>query len=62
VQRNQRAGEPITLRTHEQVSRFFAGLDLVQPGVVPVDQWRPPAVVKPRDDLAVYGGVGRKPG
>ncbi len=40
-QYNQRASEPIALRTHAQVSRFFAGLDLVEPGIVPVDQWRP---------------------
>jgi len=60
-QYNQHAAEPVTLRTHAQVSRFFAGLNLVEPGIVPVDQWRPPAEVKPRDDLAIYGGVGRKP-
>jgi S-adenosyl methyltransferase len=60
-QYNQRASEPIALRTHAQISRFFADLDLVEPGIVPVDQWRPPAAVKPRDDVAVYGGVGRKP-
>jgi hypothetical protein len=59
---NQRAGEPVTLRSHAQVSRFFAGLDLAEPGVVPVDRWRPSAAVSPRDDLAVYGGVGCKPG
>jgi S-adenosyl methyltransferase len=60
---NENAAEPVTLRTHEQVSRFFTGLDLVEPGIVPVDQWRPPiAAAKPRDDLAIYGGVGRKPG
>jgi S-adenosyl methyltransferase len=44
-----------------QVSRFFAGFDLVEPGVVPADQWRPPPGVTPRSDLAIYAGVGRKP-
>jgi S-adenosyl methyltransferase len=57
---NENAAEPVTLRTHAQVSRFLAGLDLVEPGVVPVDQWRPPLAVKPRNDLAIYAGVGRK--
>jgi hypothetical protein len=59
---NENAAEPVTLRTHAQVSRFFAGLDLVEPGIVPVDQWRPSGAVVPRTDLAIYAGVGRKPG
>ncbi len=33
--------EPLVFRTHDQVAAFFAGLDLVEPGVVPVDEWRP---------------------
>jgi hypothetical protein len=32
---------PQTLRTREQVARFFAGLELVDPGLVQVHQWRP---------------------
>jgi hypothetical protein len=59
---NENAAEPVALRTHAQVSRFFTGVDLVEPGVVPADQWRPPVAVRPRSDLAVYVGVGRKPG
>jgi hypothetical protein len=58
---NENAAEPVTLRTHAQVSRFFTGLDLMEPGVVPADQWRPPVAVIPRSDLAIYAGVGRKP-
>lgn len=34
---------PMTLRTKGQVLRFFDGLELVAPGVVPVDQWQPDA-------------------
>jgi S-adenosyl methyltransferase len=59
---NQHAAVPVTLRTHAEVSRFFTGLDLLEPGVVPVDQWRPPFGVRPQKDLAIYGGVGRKRG
>ncbi len=58
---NQHAAVPVTLRTRAEVRRFFAGLDVLEPGVVPVDQWRPPPDVRPRNDLAIYGGVGRKP-
>jgi S-adenosyl methyltransferase len=52
----------VTLRTHAQVSRFFTGVDLVEPGVVPADQWRPPEFFRPQSDLAIYAGVGSKPG
>ncbi len=51
-------------RTQEQVTALFAGLDLVEPGVVPMLAWRPDEVRGPRrDDRSVYywAGVGRKP-
>jgi S-adenosyl methyltransferase len=38
---NERVATPQTLRTREQVARFFTGLDLVEPGLVQVHQWRP---------------------
>jgi hypothetical protein len=28
-------------RTREQVARFFDGTDLVEPGLVRVEEWRP---------------------
>jgi hypothetical protein len=57
-------GNPVTIRTYDQVERFFAGLELVEPGLVYVSSWRPEGP----DDLFVdqpvssgyYGGVGRK--
>ncbi|HZD01783.1 MAG TPA: SAM-dependent methyltransferase [Actinomycetes bacterium] len=30
-----------TLRTHAEVSRFFDGLDMVEPGLVQLHRWRP---------------------
>lgn len=59
---NQSVRETFVLRNHDQVSRFFDGLELVEPGLVRVDQWptpRPPTpgAWQPR----FYGGVGRKP-
>ncbi len=33
--------QPVTWRSHEQVSRFFAGLRLLPPGVVQLPEWRP---------------------
>ena len=38
---NERVATPQTLRTREQVAGFFTGLDLVEPGLVQVHQWRP---------------------
>ena len=38
---NQLAAVPVFLRDRGQVARWFAGLDLVEPGIVEVHQWRP---------------------
>jgi S-adenosyl methyltransferase len=63
VQRyNEQAAAPVAARTHAEVCRFFAGLDLVEPGVVQVHRWRPGAGdLSGGRDLAIYAGAGRKP-
>ncbi len=54
--------EEVTLRSRAGVSRFLAGLDLVEPGLVQLHRWRPgPFGPVPRHDLANYGAIGRKP-
>jgi hypothetical protein len=58
-QLNQVMAEPVTLRTHAEVARFFDGLDLVEPGVVQLHRWRA-APAGPGTELANYGGVARK--
>ena len=50
---------PVTARTHAEVTGLFAGLPLVAPGVVPVSEWRPEAIVGQVVDL--YGGIARTP-
>jgi hypothetical protein len=52
-----------TLRTREEILRFFAGLELIEPGVVQVPYWRPNEP-EPADvgKIWILGGVGRKPG
>jgi SAM-dependent methyltransferase len=51
-----------TLRTQEQIHRFFTGLDLLDPGLVPVPRWRPDEQESPgADRVWVLGGVGSKP-
>jgi hypothetical protein len=47
-QYNQSGAVPYRLRTQEQVARFFDGLELVDPGLVPIHEWRPdPSTVNP---------------
>ena len=41
------------------VPRYFAGLDLIEPGLVPIQQWRAP--FDPEAVISAYGGVARKP-
>jgi hypothetical protein len=49
----------LTLRTREEIAAFFDGLDLVDPGLVPLPQWR--AVADSPDPIPAYAGIGRKP-
>ncbi len=52
-----------TLRTRDQVARFFTALDLVEPGLVQVHEWRPDAGEPvPEGGASAHGAVGRKPG
>src|SRR5262249_61759964 len=38
---NKLMAEKVTFRTRPQVARFFEGLELVEPGMVRVQEWRP---------------------
>jgi hypothetical protein len=59
---NELSPVPVTPRTGDQVARFFAGLDVLEPGVVPIRQWWvPEAGAGAGSGLAGYCGIGRKP-
>jgi hypothetical protein len=63
---NETTNETWVLRTHGEVARFLDGLDVIEPGVVQVDRWRPhdqPGPVFPAEDRVnpLHVGVGRKP-
>ncbi len=60
---NEAMEEPFVPRTRAAVERFFAGLELVEPGVVQVDEWRPDGPVATREGWTnpLYVGVARKP-
>jgi hypothetical protein len=47
-------------RTRDQVARFFGGLELVEPGLVPVEQWRPEPDLGDTGNSAMWGALGRK--
>ena len=52
---------PYHVREPGQVLRFFDGLELVDPGVVPIHQWHPdPGTVDP-PAVPALGGIGRRP-
>ena len=57
---NASGAVPYYLRSPEQFRRFFEGLELVEPGVVPVPHWRPDPGAEPVE-IYSYCGVGRKP-
>lgn len=60
-QYNESGAVPYRVRRPEQVVRFFDGLDVVDPGVVPMHEWRPdPDTVNP-PVVPAFAGVGRKP-
>jgi O-methyltransferase involved in polyketide biosynthesis len=59
---NERSPVPITPRSREQVARFFDGLDMIPPGLVPLSHWwgSGQAEAGAASDLAGYCGLGRK--
>ena len=46
-------------RTREQMAGYDAGLDMVEPGLVPLPEWR--ALANPAHLIPCYAGIGRKP-
>jgi len=60
AQLNSLVAEKVTTRDRDQVARFFDGLELVEPGLVNVSEWRPEpgSAAAP---AALWVGVARKP-
>jgi hypothetical protein len=52
-------GVPYVLRSPNQLAACFDGLAMVEPGLVPITQWRPDDPSAERIDA--YGAVARKP-
>ena len=51
---------PIIARPRAKILEFFDGLDIVQPGLVPVAQWRPDEHEPVAVGQGLLGGVGKK--
>jgi len=49
-----------TVRSHDEVARFFAGMDLVDPGLVRLEEWRPDPAVAEAGTSTLWCAVGRK--
>jgi hypothetical protein len=49
----------LTMRTHAEVMRFFEGMEMLEPGVVAVNDWRPDSFDEAH--VGIYGAVARKP-
>ena len=57
---------PATARTRDEILGFFGGLAVLEPGLVPLVDWRPdgPGPAEHEQGLAIQGAlgvVGRKP-
>jgi SAM-dependent methyltransferase len=50
----------LTFRSRDQVETFFDGLDLVEPGLIRIPDWRPDAEADRANPAALWGGVARK--
>jgi hypothetical protein len=57
----RQGGVTIVPRTQDAVERFFAGWELVDPGVVPVMAWRPAEDPEDPNGAYYWAGVARKP-
>jgi len=65
VQTYAAGGVTLVARSHAEVTRFFTGLEVVEPGIVSLPEWHPELAVGEdvQGDASVplYAGVGIKP-
>jgi len=57
---NRLLSQPSTYRGQAQVTGFFTRLELVDPGVVPIQRWRPDTEEEAAAVAAMWGGVAVK--
>jgi hypothetical protein len=52
---------PYIVRTPEQLARCFEGLEMLEPGLVSISEWRPDPAADDIKPVDAYGAVARKP-
>ncbi|NUP42666.1 MAG: SAM-dependent methyltransferase [Streptomyces sp.] len=58
----RKGGIEAQLRTKSEIEKFFSGLELVEPGIVPPHRWWPDGPVTVTDEeVSFWAGVARKP-
>ncbi|MDK1474795.1 SAM-dependent methyltransferase [Streptomyces sp. 549] len=62
-QYNSSGAVPYHVRSPQQIAGYFDGLDVLEPGIVRVTEWRPGTghLLGGPLEVDAYGGVGRKP-
>ena len=58
---NEQSPVKVTLRNRAEISRFFDGLELTDPGVAQVSRWRPRSDLEAAAPAILWAGVARKP-
>ncbi|HEU5155571.1 MAG TPA: SAM-dependent methyltransferase [Streptosporangiaceae bacterium] len=62
TQERDRLRDALHPRDKATIARFFDGMELIDPGIVPIADWRndiPPNERPPATDAAIYGAVAR---
>lgn len=58
---NEQSPVKVMLRDHAEISRFFGGLELADPGIAQVSRWRPRSDLEAAAPAILWAGVARKP-
>jgi hypothetical protein len=58
---NMMMAEKVRFRSQAEVAPFFAGLELIEPGMTNVPDWRPESEEEANSPAALWAGVARKP-
>jgi hypothetical protein len=59
---NQLMAQRVKPRSRAEVTAFFDGLELIEPGVIRCPEWRPERPEDAAGKSTMWGGVARKPG
>jgi microcompartment protein CcmL/EutN len=58
---NRLMAQQVIPRSHAEISRFFHGLELVEPGIVRGPEWRPDSERGQTVPSNMWSGLARKP-